>query len=333
MLFHVRYGLPCQSRFAATLGERGEGGGGVVPPHGRPAGTLQHHAFNYAYTRTYTSTPNPHRDTYVHNPPSLSHAGLNPTLARTQTVGLGEVPSVGSSRVQMQIPAPGKYDQTSTTKLFPQNGQRRVASSRSRTTLLSRAELGSPLTGPPPTAPSGGVPASPPCRSPSPRLSPSPSPLGGSATASGTGEGEGGGRSALRLQPTHVRTIGVASRYEVTQQRAVAKKRYPWAAQVNGKGAAGFPRKGPCQCMQTPEVEGGYAPQTWPFGHTAPSGSEGTSGTEAPHAGHGSSWLSAGAVGVAEASIGSGCGADRERWASSISASFTNAGGALVVAA
>ena len=29
----------------------------------------------------------------------------------------------------------------------------------------------------------------------------------------------------MRLQPTHVRTIGVASRYEVTQQRAVAWKK------------------------------------------------------------------------------------------------------------
>ena len=55
----------------AMLGERG---GVLSPPHGSPAGTLQHHASNYAYTRTYTSTPNPLPATSVHNP-IVSHAG------------------------------------------------------------------------------------------------------------------------------------------------------------------------------------------------------------------------------------------------------------------
>ena len=85
--------------------------------------------------------------------------------------------------------------------------------------------------------------------------------------------------------------------------------------------------------MQTLEGRGAYAPQTWPFAHTAPSVSVVKKGTEAPHAGHGSSRLLADAARAAEALIGSGCGASREKSKSSISASFPNAGDALVLIA
>lgn len=108
---------------------------------------------------------------------------------------------------------------TSTTKLFPQTGHRRVASSRSCTnepsSAASRSLSPDALDGCSGTA----------CVSPTRAWSPSLPPLGSGVGAAAAGpfgaiDAEGG-RSALRLHPTQVRTAGVASRNEVTQQRAV----------------------------------------------------------------------------------------------------------------
>ena len=155
--------------------------------------------------------------------PTSLHAHLHVYIAHTRSITplrpmMGRTP--GRTEDVHRVD-PGA-NHTSTTKLFPQNGQRRVASRRSLTTLLLRAKLGSTLDDPPTAL--EPVPCGEYVMSPRPR-SPCMSPPVGSAADMFTAEEVRPveDRNALRLQPMHVRTFGVASMYEVTQQRAVAR--------------------------------------------------------------------------------------------------------------
>lgn len=117
-------------------------------------------------------------------PPRARH-GMGPCVQPRGARVVGE-----RSRTTPRVADPHRrsFDQTRPTKLLPQNGHRRVASSRSRRSRLPRAEFGSPQLLP---------------------------------TSSYVGAGAPVCRKALRVHPTHVRTLGVARRSDVTQQRAV----------------------------------------------------------------------------------------------------------------
>lgn len=105
--------------------------------------------------------------------------------------------------------APPGSDQTRTTKLFPQNGHLRVASSRSRTTPPLPAPARRP--GSPPPSETCACPSAVPSTSEwGSASSASPSVVAGapsfSPSSGAGGAGADGASSALRPHPTHVRT-------------------------------------------------------------------------------------------------------------------------------